>query len=115
MKYELKRIDIWPIVKIVFIFSLLFGFFIGVLYAGMFLLLDLFANLAEAGYEEMGSLGSGFAVIILLACTAGVTIVHTVGAVIVVVLYNLLAGAIGGLRFDLQTIESVIEGKDTAG
>ncbi len=116
MKYELRRIDIWPIVKIVFILSLLLGFFIGLLYAGMFLLLDLFADLAaDSGLEEIGSLGGGFAIIVLLACTVGISFIYTVGAIIITVLYNLLAGSIGGFRFDLQQVESSITEKDTSG
>ncbi|MBN1560955.1 DUF3566 domain-containing protein [candidate division KSB1 bacterium] len=116
MKYELRRIDIWPIVKIVFILSLLLGFFVGLLYAGMFLLLDAFANLAaDSGFAELDSLGSAFAIIVILACTAGISFINTVGAIILVVLYNLTAGSIGGLYFDLQPVEGSIVEKDSAG
>jgi len=116
MKYELKRIDIWPIVKIVFIFSLLLGFFIGILYAGIFLMVDTFSQVAaESGFDEMGSLGGGFAFIVLFGCTFGVSFIYTVGAIIYVVLYNLLAGSLGGFRFELASVDDRDEEKTSVG
>ena len=116
MKYELGRIEIWPIVKIVFILSLLLGFFIGVLYAGMFLMMDVFSSVAaESGLDGLDSFGSGFAIFIIIGCTLGLAFMYTIGAIIYVVLYNLLAGSIGGFRFDLQCIDDSQEEKTSVG
>ena len=116
MKYELKRIDIWPVVKIVFILSLLLGFFIGILYAGLFFLMDAFTQLAaETGFGEMSSLGGGFALIALFGCTFGISFFYTVGAVIFVVLYNLLAGSVGGIHFEIEALENIIKDGNSVG
>jgi len=116
MKYELKRIEIWPIVKIVFILSLLLGFFIGIMYAGMFLLLGGFSQLAaDSGLDEISSFGGGFAIVILLGSTFGIAFLYTIGAVIYTVLYNLLAGSVGGFRFELKQVNDSIEEKTSVG
>ena len=116
MKYELSRIEIWPVVKIVFFLSLLLGFFIGILYAGMFLMMDMFSNVAlESGFDDYSSFGSGFVVILLIGCTLGFSFLYTLGAMIGVVFYNVLAGSIGGLRFDLQSIDDSKDKKFSVG
>ena len=116
MKYELKRIDIWPVVKVVFILSLLLGFFIGILYAGLFLLMDAFTQLAaETGFADINSFGGGFALFALFGCTFGISFFYTVGAVIFIVLYNLLAGSIGGIRFELESLENIMKDRNSVG
>jgi hypothetical protein len=107
MKVEVKRIDIWPVIKIVFVLSLLLGFFIGVLYGGLFLLMDAFSQVAfESGFDEFGSFGAGFILFFIFGFTFGIAILNTIGAVIFVVLYNLLAGSFGGFRVDLESLET---------
>jgi hypothetical protein len=106
MKYELKRIEIWPVLKIVFVLSLLLGFFIGLLYAGLFLMIDAFSQVAaESGFEEFGSFGPGFAIVMIIACTFGFSFIYTTSALVFTVLYNLLAGSIGGLRLELKSVD----------
>lgn len=105
MKYELQRIEIWPVIKIVFILSLLIGFFIGLLYAGLFLMIDAFSNIAvDSGFDNASTFGLGFTIMIVVGCTFGVAFIYTVGAVIFTVFYNLLAGSIGGIRVNLVAV-----------
>ncbi len=106
MKYELKRIEIWPVFKIVFVLSLLLGFFIGLIYAGLFLIIDAFANVAaESGFEEFNTFGPGLAILMIIACTFGISFLYTTGALVFTVLYNLIAGSIGGFRVELKSID----------
>ncbi|MBN1479818.1 DUF3566 domain-containing protein [candidate division KSB1 bacterium] len=106
MKYEIRRIEIWPVIKIVFILSLFLGFLIGLLYGGLFLMIDAFSQVAaESGFDELNTFGGGFVIFIIIAFTFGLSFIYTLGAVIFVVLYNLLAGSIGGLRFEIATID----------
>ena len=108
MKVELKRIDIWPVIKIVFILSLLIGFFIGVIYGGIFLLVDAFSQVAiDSGFDEFASIGAGFVLFMILGFTFGIATLNSISAMIFVVLYNLLAGSFGGFRVDLESKQTI--------
>ncbi len=69
MRYELRRIEIWPVAKIVFILSLLLGFFIGVLYAGLFAVISVISSSEEIAFGEPDVSTGAVAVLIVLVFT----------------------------------------------
>jgi hypothetical protein len=70
-------------------------------------MVDAFSQVpAESGFEELGTFGPGFAIILIIGCTFGVSFIYTTGALVFTVLYNLLAGSIGGFRLNLEAIET---------
>ena len=115
MRYELRRIEIWPVAKIVFILSLLLGFFIGILYGGLFALISAISPSEEMmNYGPDMSLGA-LAVIVILFCSTLIPISYTIFSVIFVALYNLIAAWIGGFRVEFQSIDDSIKQKAPVG
>jgi len=69
-------------------------------------MMDAFSQMADnSGFEEFGSFGPGFTIAIIVGCTFGLSFIYTLSAVVFTVLYNLIAGSIGGVRFDLESID----------
>jgi hypothetical protein len=103
MRYELKRVEIWPIIKVVFIISLVFGFFIGIFYASIFSFISRLATpfngLSGQDFSSFGGVGILFLVLI---CTVFITVINVITAAVFTAIYNLLATSIGGLVFDLK-------------
>ncbi len=96
MRYELKRIEIWPAIRIIFIISLILGFFLGLFYAFLFSLIGKAAEpFAEFGTEftDMGVAGSIAVIIVVMFFLTTVNLM--VGALFIAI-YNLLASAFGG-------------------
>ncbi len=89
MRYELRRIEIWPVVKIVFILSLFLGFSLS----------------EEALYGGRQYSGAVVAVVFVVMCTILIPIIYTVFSVIFVALYNLVASWFGGFRVEFQSID----------
>lgn len=108
MKLELKRIAIWPIIKISFVVNLVIGFLVGIMYAFM-LMLIVFAPMSYLGRDfesEMPIAVGGFMLIILPIIMAGfMAVVNTIFAVIAALIYNLAAKLFGGLEAEYRIIE----------
>jgi hypothetical protein len=106
MRYELKRVEIWPIIKVVFILSLIFGFFIGIFYALIFSFISRFAAPFQGfGGQEFSSFGGIGILFLVLICTVFITVINIFTAAVFTALYNLLATSIGGLVFNLAPKE----------
>ena len=108
MEYEIKRINAWSIIKIVFLVSFLLGALIGIFYA---LILTIFNNLIsniDFGYD-LQPLGviSLFFLIIFFAIFISIT--NSIISVIFVGSYNFLASCIGGIKLDVKLHNDVEE------
>lgn len=114
MRYQLKRIDPWSACKITFLIAGAVGFVVGALYAVMITLMASFmgmVGMSEGMPDEMGYIVGATGFIAVLAWIV-ITILYAVlGALVVSLatwLYNLLAGAIGGVNLTLETEPSVV-------
>ena len=106
MRYELKRIAIWSVIKIIFIISLFLGFVISAFYAGLFFILTAFGNaLAPAEFVQFFPVGGAFTIGIIVIGTIGVAVIYTIGATIFVGLYNIIARWAGGFRVRFDVVE----------
>ncbi|MFQ6618016.1 MAG: DUF3566 domain-containing protein [Fidelibacterota bacterium] len=111
MIYEIKKIDVWSVVKVVFVISLilyfLFGLIIFFIYYSILSMLRETLNYIGFGelYSNLTSLG--LAIIFLLTIfysvigAAVAAVLSALGALI----YNLIAGWAGGIRFNLSSKE----------
>lgn len=106
MVYHLKRISVWPVVKLAFIISGVIGLCIGSLYG--LALTFLGGLLRMTGGEDAPSLlgmitgvaGVVIAILVAMMCA----VFGAIAAAVVVWLYNALAGLIGGVEFLLEPV-----------
>jgi hypothetical protein len=106
MNYEIKKIDVWSVVKIAFIIYGIFGLIFGLFYAAILTMLGGFlSQFGEFGeFGDMTGLFTG-AVGILMAFFMALfyAVIGAVFTAIFVWLYNILAKLTGGIRFNLET------------
>ena len=105
MHYELRQIEIWPVVKVAFFVCAILGFFPGIVVS---LFLWVFSNLLRNVMPgEMGDL-SGFPPAMLMMGAILAPIYGAIGAVfagIAAALYNFLARWIGGVQLSLKAVQ----------
>jgi hypothetical protein len=109
MKYELKRIELFPVIKVTFIVSLVLGFFLGILYAMFFGMI--FGAMSRAGQIpgqgfDMPRMGLGVLLIIVpVILSIFSAVFNTILALISTVVYNFVVKFAGGFELDLQSME----------
>ena len=106
MRYELKSIPLWPVTKIAFFVNLIVGFLVGIMYA-MFLIpfVAVLSNIIafETGEFDMEAAPIGVLMMIVPFFSAlSSAFFGTMGIVIVVLVYNLIARMTGGLELNLE-------------
>jgi hypothetical protein len=102
MIHEIRRIDVWSVVKISFFIYGIFGLIFGLFYAALLSMLGGF--LSQMGGEFGGLQGLSGAVGIVGAFFMAL-FYAVLGAVVTAIftwIYNLLAKGLGGIRFDLE-------------
>ncbi len=110
MRYELKTIPFWPVLKVGFFVNLVVGLLVGILYA-MFLIpfVALMSSIPafESGGFDFGGAPLGLMMFIMPIISALTwAFFGTVFLVIVVLVYNLTAKLVGGLELNLEKVES---------
>jgi uncharacterized BrkB/YihY/UPF0761 family membrane protein len=103
MTYEIKKIDVWSVVKIAFILYGIFGLIFGLFYA---LLLTFLGGILSQFGGDFGQISGFFtgAVGILMAFFIALfyAVIGAIFTAIFVWLYNVLAKLAGGIRFNLE-------------
>jgi hypothetical protein len=112
MHYELKKIDLWSAIKISFMINAIIGLAIGFLIGAFFaLIFGILGNMAPSESPELvniplGPLGGfffGMVYAVIIAVFNGIIMTS-----IAVILYNLFAGWLGGIKVDVGPVESEI-------
>jgi len=101
--FELKQVPVWPVARTAFIVLLAVGILIGILYGVMFASFGFLAGLLGSAGDARELLmfqRLGFVMIPVIAVFYAVF--GTIGVVIVTVVYNLAAGAFGGIKLVLE-------------
>ena len=109
MNFELKKIDLFSAIKISFCINAIIGIFVGLLMglslAFMFGLIDQFAqtgrNFDPPPFGMFGGFFIGILYAVLIVVLNGIIV-----PCIVVLLYNLFAGWLGGIKFYFKEIPS---------
>jgi hypothetical protein len=99
---EIKRIDLWSLFKIAFLLYFAFGLIAGLFYGFFILLAGAFQDVLGEEFASFGILGGllGLLLIPVIAVMYG-----AIGSVFLTVggfAFNLVAGAVGGLRLETQ-------------
>ena len=107
MRYEIKRIEVWSVVKIVFLLSLIAGFVIGLLYALMIgFLTGVMGTIAGGEFSDtLGMFGGVALIFVVIFFTIFFAAIYTIVAAIGTALYNLLAKFSGGFTLELKSTE----------
>jgi hypothetical protein len=109
MKFELKTISYWPLIKISFVINLVFGFIMGIFFA---LFIGMIFSLATklgglSGMPTMQGELPPLGLILLIypfMFGFGGAFVNTIAALILAFIYNLVAKGIGGLEFEMNQV-----------
>jgi hypothetical protein len=113
MQYELKKIDFWSALKISFminaVIGLVIGLLIGVFFAVVFGILGHMTPYDSPGLRAfpMGPLGGflfGMIYAVIIAVFNGIIMTS-----VAVILYNLFAGWLGGIKIDVGSVEPIID------
>lgn len=111
MKYELKRISVWSVIKVSFLVNLVVGFLMGILYA-FFIMMFAFLPMTFMPSEvrsEVPIAMSGVLLIVVPIFVAGMAaIFNTILAAIAALVYNLAAKLVGGLEWTLQEVKPTV-------
>jgi len=115
MEYEIRRIQVWSVVKIVFIIFFIVGAFVGIFYAMMTAVVsNLFMEMAgdelEYGQRVAGFFSPFFMILFFALFSATV---NAVLSAFIVLFYNVFAQLTGGFRVDLN-VQGEPDGPDQA-
>jgi hypothetical protein len=115
-KLVLKRIPLWPVIRVTFIMLLvvgiLIGLFYGLLISGIGLLVGALGESPWGqGFNPLGNLG--FLMVPVIAVLYAVF--GTIWVVVVVLIYNIVAAVVGGIELDLTPREPAVPGTEPAG
>lgn len=106
MTYEIKRIDVWSVVKIAFILYGIFGLIFGLFYAVILAMLGgIISQFGELGGEfgQMSGLFTGaIGIVTALFMALFYAVIGAVFTAIFVWLYNVFAKLAGGITFHLE-------------
>ena len=102
MTYEIKKIDVWSVVKIAFILSGIFGLLAGLLYAVLLTLVGGILSQLGGEFEAMKGLTGAVGIFMAFFLALFYAVIGAVGAAICTLIYNLLARGLGGVKFYLE-------------
>ena len=107
MEFEIKRINAWSVLKIIFVFYLGFGAFLGILFAFISNLLS--AMILSFGSNYWGNevfTPSAFSIFInVISFALFIAVSGSVITLIFIGIYNILSSLFGGIKINLRTLK----------
>jgi hypothetical protein len=108
MRYEIKSIPVWPIVKIFFLINLVAGFIFGVLLAivssGLVSFYNELIQVSNPGYDVSLIPIEMLIIMLPLLFAFGNSIFTTTIMILIIFIYNLLVKFTGGMELNLTEI-----------
>jgi hypothetical protein len=100
--YELKKIDVWSLVKIIFVLSFCLGLVFGVFYLFIMVFVTQITGSLMGEFDTgVTEVGGFFGVFLVFFIAIFTSVFYTVVSAILAVLYNWISGFTGGLRVGL--------------
>ncbi len=110
MRILIKRLEIWSVVKIVFLLSLILGFIFSLLYAGFIMVMSSF--MGAIGGEDITPMlpASGLlAILIIFGGTISFAFFYTISALIFSSLYNIFSRMVGGFTIEAEQLDKDLD------
>ena len=109
MKYELKRIAVFPVIKVTFLVSLVLGFLLGLLMA-LFMapfmaMMSRVGSMQQQPFDFSGASIGALIIILPILYSIFLAIFNTIGAALAAMLYNFVVKFAGGLELDFEAAE----------
>ncbi len=102
MTYEIKKIDVWSVVKITFFLYGIFGLLFGIFYAIMLAMVGGFLSQMGGEFEAIRGLTGVLGIFMAFFLALFYAVLGAVVTAIFTWLYNLLARGLGGIKFHLN-------------
>lgn len=102
MIHEIRRIDVWSVVKISFFIYGIFGLLFGLFYAAMLSMLGGILGQMSGEFGVLRGLTGAVGIIGAIFMALFYAVLGSVVTAIFTWIYNLLAKGLGGIRFDLE-------------
>jgi hypothetical protein len=102
MTYEIKRVDVWSMVKIAFVLGGIFGLLAGILYAMMLTMIGGFLSQMGGEFGSMPGLTGVVGIVTIFFMVLFYAVVSAVVAAIFTWIYNVLARGMGGIKCYLE-------------
>jgi hypothetical protein len=102
MNYEIKKIDVWSVVKIAFFLYGIFGLLFGLFYAILLSVLGGILSQFGPEFESMGGLTGILGIFMAFFLALFYAVIGAVFTALFTWIYNLLAKGLGGIRFYLE-------------
>ncbi|MCH8929075.1 MAG: DUF3566 domain-containing protein [Candidatus Marinimicrobia bacterium] len=120
MKYELKSIELWSIVRTIFLVSLAIHLILGM---GLLLILLIGMNVSTSllddnvqYYDDIDSFGLPIGPILVIVISIGASTIYSLFYFAIGALYNLFSGWLGGIEITLeervQSVKTVLIPKE---
>jgi len=103
----IKRFSVFSVAKIQSLLGFVIGLIIGVIYGLFFMLFGaaMSSLMPQGENQAMGGLGSVVGgIVIMIAVPVFYGILGFIGGAIGALVYNIAAGVVGGIRFDLEGV-----------
>ncbi|KPK74377.1 MAG: hypothetical protein AMJ89_06530 [candidate division Zixibacteria bacterium SM23_73] len=102
MTYEIRKIDVWSVVKIAFILYGIFGLLFGLFYAIMLTMVGGILSQFGPEFESMRGLTGVLGIFMAFFLALFYAVIGAVFTAIFTWIYNLLAKGFGGIKFHLE-------------
>jgi hypothetical protein len=116
MQYEIKRLDLLSVFKISFLIYLVIGFLIGIFYSLILTqMMAMFSSfMDDQAFQGIAKLTGPGLIFLALFLAIFIAVMWSILTVIAAAIYNLLSGAVGGIKVELQTPPAPIYQQMTA-
>jgi len=99
---EIKKVEIWSVIKITFLLSLIVGLVLGFFYFSLISVVGQIAGSFGAPESELGNITGGIGFFLAFFIAIFTAVFYTLVSAVIAVLYNVFAGWAGGIRVELS-------------